>query len=172
LLSRLLNPTWLILISRGPKMEITSTRIVQRRGHTHSANSCAVPCFPGKPRMYQQSSFPVITFTSLSHDPWMTSLLVMPQYGALINNLIVTTDRCILGSHTTPSSLSSSQGTKPPARICHAPLVWSIALRASRDITIQTSIEYVVHLSSRLSNLSVFFLRIGRSREYIDLTDE
>jgi hypothetical protein len=155
-------------------MEITSTRIVQRRGHTHSANSCAVPCFPGKPRMYQQSSFPVITFTSLSHDPWMSSLFaVMPQYGALINNLIVTTDRCILGCHTTPSSLSSSQGTKPPARICHAPLVWSIALRASRDIAIQTSIEYVVHLSSLVSLIYLFFfLRIGRSREYIDLTDE
>ncbi|KAF8492153.1 hypothetical protein F5888DRAFT_1806885 [Russula emetica] len=77
---------------------------------------------------------------------------VMPQYGALINNLIVTTDRFIMGSHTTPSSLSSSQGTKP--RMAPAPLAWSIALRASRDITIQASIE------------------IGRSREYIDLTDE
>ncbi|KAN0118382.1 hypothetical protein V8E52_005358 [Russula decolorans] len=64
---------------------------------------------------------------------------VMPQYGALINNLIVTTDRFIMGSHTTPSSLSSSQGTKP--RIARAPLAWSIALRASRDITIQASIE-------------------------------
>jgi len=64
---------------------------------------------------------------------------VMPQYGALINNLIVTTDRFIMGSHTTPSSLSSSQGTKP--RMAPAPLAWSIALRASRDITIQASIE-------------------------------
>ncbi|KAI0276081.1 hypothetical protein BGY98DRAFT_1188012 [Russula aff. rugulosa BPL654] len=76
---------------------------------------------------------------------------VMPQYGALINNLIVTTDRFIMGSHTTPS-LSSSQGTKP--RIAPTPLAWSVALRASRDITIQASIE------------------IGRSREYIDPTEE
>jgi len=38
-----------------------------------------------------------------------------------------------------PSSRSSSQGAKP--RIAPAPLVWSVALRASRDITIQTSIE-------------------------------
>jgi hypothetical protein len=68
---------------------------------------------------------------------------VVPQYGALINNLILTTDRCIMGSHTTLSSLSSSQGTKP--RIARAPLVWSVALRASRDITIQASIEYVVY---------------------------
>jgi hypothetical protein len=37
--------------------------------------SCAVPCFPGKPRMYQQSSFPVNTFTLLSHGPWMSSFV-------------------------------------------------------------------------------------------------
>src|SRR6267154_2894126 len=66
---------------------------------------------------------------------------VIPQYGALINNLIVTTDRFIMGSRTAPSSRSSSQGAKP--RITPAPLAWSVALRASRDITIQASIEYV-----------------------------
>ncbi|KAF8469329.1 hypothetical protein DFH94DRAFT_232284 [Russula ochroleuca] len=79
---------------------------------------------------------------------------VMPQYGALINNLIVTTDRFIMGSRTAsnPSSRSSSQGTKP--RIAPAPLAWSVALRSSRDITIQASIE------------------IGRSREYIDHMNE
>jgi len=66
---------------------------------------------------------------------------VMPQYGALINNLTVTTDRFIMGSRTAsnPSARSSSQGTKP--RIAPAPLAWSVALRSSRDITIQTSIE-------------------------------
>ncbi|KAF8489086.1 hypothetical protein F5888DRAFT_1731195 [Russula emetica] len=64
---------------------------------------------------------------------------VMPQYGGLLNNLIVTTDRFIMGSRTAPSSRSSSQGAKP--RIAPAPLVWSVALRASRDITIQTSID-------------------------------
>ncbi|KAI0269641.1 hypothetical protein BGY98DRAFT_286349 [Russula aff. rugulosa BPL654] len=64
---------------------------------------------------------------------------VMPQYGALINNLIVTTDRFIMGSRIAPSSRSSSQGAKP--RIAPAPLAWSVALRASRDITIQASIE-------------------------------
>jgi len=64
---------------------------------------------------------------------------VIPQYGALINNLIVTTDRFIMGSRTAPSSRSSSQGAKP--RIAPAPLAWSVALRASRDITIQASIE-------------------------------
>jgi len=64
---------------------------------------------------------------------------VMPQYGALVNNLIVTTDRLIMGSRTPISSRSSSQGAKP--RIASVPLVWSVALRASRDITIQASIE-------------------------------
>ena len=66
---------------------------------------------------------------------------VMPHYGGLVNNLIVTTDRLIMGSRTTPLSRSGSQGAK--SRITPAPLVWSVALRASRDITIQASIEYV-----------------------------
>ena len=65
---------------------------------------------------------------------------VMPQYGSLINNLTVTTDRFIMGSsHTAPLSRSNSQAVKP--RITPAPLAWSVALRASRDITIQASIE-------------------------------
>ena len=87
-----------------------------------------------------------------SHSLWnvpRTSsfvFVVMPQYGALINNLIVTTDRFIMGSRIAPSSRSSSQGAKP--RIAPAPLAWSVALRASRDITIQASIEYVVYLST------------------------
>jgi hypothetical protein len=108
----------------------------------HSANSCAVLCFAGKPGMYQQSSFLVITFTLSGMSLGRHRLFaVMPQYGALINNLIVTTDRFIMGSGA-PSSRSSSQGAKP--RIAPAPLAWSVALRASRDITIQASIEYVV----------------------------
>ena len=136
MLSHLLNPTWLTLISRGPKIVITSTRIVQGPGHTHSAKSCAVLCLEGKPGMYKQSSFLVITSTlfgmTLGHHHLFA---VMPQYGALIDNLIATTDRFITGSDiTTPSSLSSSQGTKP--RIARAPLAWSIALRASRNITV------------------------------------
>ncbi|KAI0272985.1 hypothetical protein BGY98DRAFT_145109 [Russula aff. rugulosa BPL654] len=63
----------------------------------------------------------------------------MPQYSTLINNLVVTTDRFIMGSRTAPSSRSSSQEVKP--WIAPAPLAWSVALRASRDITIQASIE-------------------------------
>ena len=64
---------------------------------------------------------------------------VMPQYGALINNLTVTTDRFMMGSRAAAISLSSSQG--PKSRISPTPLVWSVALRAFQDISIQASIE-------------------------------
>jgi hypothetical protein len=152
LLSRLLNPTrtWFSLISQGPKVDIIGTRTKPRPGHTVSANNCAVPCFTGKPGMYQQSSFLVITFTLFGMSVGRHHLFaVRPQYGGLINNLIVTTDRFIMGSRTAPSSRSSSQEAKP--RIAPAPLAWSVALRASRDITIQASIEYVVCLLTLVS---------------------
>ncbi len=150
MLSRLLNLIWLSLKYRGPKVDIISTRTEPGPGHTNSANSCAVPCFAGKLEMYQQSSFLVITFT-LSGMSFRRhrSFAVVPQYNALINNLIVTTDRFIMGSRTAPSSRSTSQGAKP--RIAPAPLAWSVALRASRDITIQASIEYVVCLLTLIS---------------------
>jgi hypothetical protein len=100
--------------------------------------------------MYQQSSFQVITFTLSGMSLGRHRLFaVMPQYSALINNLIVTTDRFMMGSRTAPSSRSTSQGAKP--RIAPVPLAWSVALRASRDITIQASIEYVVCLSTLIS---------------------
>jgi hypothetical protein len=150
LLSRLLNLTWLSLISRGPKADSISTRTGPGPGHTRSANSCAVPCFSGKPGMYRQSSFLVITFTLSGMSIGRHRLFaVMPQYGALINNLIATTDRFIMGSGTAPSSQSRSLGAKP--RIAPTPLAWSVSLRASRDITIQASIEYVVCFSTHIS---------------------
>ena len=143
MLSHSPNLTWLILISRGPKVDTISTRTEAGPGHTHSANSCAVPCFAGKPGMYQQSSFLVITCTFSGMFLGRHCLFAaMPQYGALINNLIMTTDRFIMGSRTAPSSRSSSQGAKP--RIAPAPLAWSVALRSSQDINIQACIEYVV----------------------------
>ena len=93
----------------------------------------------------------------------------MPQYGALINDLIVMTDRFVMGRRaSTPSARSSSKGTN--FRTASTPLAWSVALRASRDITIQASIEYVVYLPT-LIQFIYLVLRIGRSREYIDLTD-
>jgi hypothetical protein len=101
---------------------------------------------------------------------------VMPQYRALIDDLIVTTDRFTMGLRTAlnPSAPSSSRGMRP--RIAPAPLVRSAApsLRASRDITIQAiqaSIEYVVCLPTLISFIYLA-LRLGRSREYIDRTDE
>jgi hypothetical protein len=88
-------------------------------------------------------------FYSVRNVRWTSSFAVMPQYDALINNLIVTTDRFLMGSGTVPSSQWSSKGAKP--RIAPAPLAWSVALRASRDITIQASIEFVVCLSTLIS---------------------
>ncbi len=143
MLSRLLNLTWISPVSRVPRVEIISTRTVTGPGRTHSANSCVVPCFAEKPGTYQQSSFLVITFTLFEMALGRHHLIaVMPQYGALINNLVVTTDRFIMGRRTVPSSRSSSREEKP--RIAPIPLAWSVALRSSRDITIQASIEYVI----------------------------
>ena len=167
MLSHLPNLTWLSLLSRGPpRLVIIGTE--PGLGHTHSAKSCAIPCLE-EPGMYQQSSFPVITFTLSRVSLGRHCLsLVMSRYDALLNNLLVTTDRFIMGS-TAPSSRSSAQGAR--LRIAPTPLAWSVALRASRDITIQASIEYVVFVSRHSSHLSLLILRIGRSREYIDITD-
>ena len=81
----------------------------------------------------------------------------------------MTTDRFMMGWRTVSTSASSSQGAMP--RTAPVPLVWSVALRASRDITIQASIEYVVCLPTSISFICLI-LRIGRSRQYIDLMDE
>ena len=81
----------------------------------------------------------------------------------------MTTDRSIMGlcPVSTPSAWSNSQGMKP--RIAPDPLAWSVALRVSRDITIEASIEYAVYLPNLILFICLF-LRIGRYREYIDHT--
>ena len=84
-------------------------------------------------------------FALVSHH----SFPVMPQYGVLINNLIVTTHKSIMGFRTTTPFQWSSRGAEQ--RITPTRLVWPVALRASRDITIQASIEYVVLLSTLIS---------------------
>jgi hypothetical protein len=90
-------------------------------------------------------------YLTLRNGPWISSLFpVMPQYGVLINNLIVTTHKSIMGFRTTAPSLRwSSRGAEQ--RIAPTRLAWSVALRASRDINIQASIEYVVSLSTLIS---------------------
>jgi len=152
LLSRSLNQTWLSLISRGPKVEITRTAAPEP-GHTHSPTSCVVPCFAGKPRMYQQSSFPV---SRLFSSIWLLEcqhlFAVMPQHGALINNLIMTTDKFVMGFCTAAPSRWSSRTFQQ--RVTPTRLAWPVALRASRDITIQASIEYVTCLSTLISFIS------------------
>ena len=99
--------------------------------------------------MYQQSSLLVTTFVvfGMTLGPYHL-FAVIPRFNALINNLAVTTDRFIMGSRTA-SSRSSSQGAR--SRIAPGPLTWSVALRASQDITIQASIEYVVWLPNFIS---------------------
>ena len=94
-----------------------------------------------------------------------------PQFGALVNNLVVMTDRSIMGLRTAsnPSAGSSSQGTN--SRTAPVPLVWSVALRVSRDITIQAAVEYVDSLPILTLFICLTF-RIGRIRAYIDLTDK
>ena len=77
--------------------------------------------------------------------------VVKSQFHDLVDDLIVTTDRLIMDSRppSTSSARSSVRGTK--GRIAPVPLMWSAALRVSRDVIIQTSIEYVLlfHLLSR-----------------------
>ena len=91
-----------------------------------------------------------------------------PEFDGLVNNLTTTTDQFITGSLTVSTSAqSSSQGAKP--RIAPVPLVWSVALRVSQNIIIQASIEYVVCLLTLVSFIQLV-LRVGRSREYIDVT--
>jgi len=97
---------------------------------------------------------------------------VMPQYGVLIYNLVMTTDKFVMGSRTTASSLRWNPDSKTAKqRIAPTCLAWSVALRASRDITIQASTAYVVSLSTLFSSICLVF-SIGGCREYIDLTDE
>ena len=86
-----------------------------------------------------------------SDDPLMASFVaVMPQYGVLINNLIATTGRF--------TDLRTARSLAPNPRV-------------SRDTIIQASIEYVV-CPPALIPFTYLALRLGRSREYIDQTDE
>jgi len=59
---------------------------------------------------------------------------------------------------------SSALGAKP--RIGPVPLVWSVALRVSQDISIQASIEYVICFLTRIS-FTGFIPRVGRKGKYI-----
>ena len=86
-----------------------------------------------------------------SDDPLIALFVaVMPQYGVLINNLIATTGRF--------TDLRTARSLAPNPRV-------------SRDTIIQASIEYVV-CPPALIPFTYLALRLGRSREYIDQTDE
>jgi hypothetical protein len=68
--------------------------------------------------------------------------LFSEKFGDLVERLIVTTDRFIMGSRVPSRSRSSVQGPKP--RIAPVPLTWSAAVRVCQDIIIQASIECVL----------------------------
>ncbi|KAH9061774.1 hypothetical protein EDB83DRAFT_2552150 [Lactarius deliciosus] len=61
-----------------------------------------------------------------------------PGYAGLIEKLVVTTDRFIIGARS-PLVGFGVQGDKP--RVSAVPLAWSAALRVSSDIVVQASIE-------------------------------
>jgi len=61
-----------------------------------------------------------------------------PRFTDLIENLVMTTDRFIIGSRAS-SSRAGAQGSKQ--RIGAVPLAWSAAVRVNHDIIIQASIE-------------------------------
>jgi len=65
--------------------------------------------------------------------------IVSRKFSDLIERLVVTTDRFIMGSRVPSRSRSSVQGPKP--RIAPVPLTWSAAVRVCQDIIIQASIE-------------------------------
>ncbi|KAH8994220.1 hypothetical protein EDB92DRAFT_1944104 [Lactarius akahatsu] len=60
-----------------------------------------------------------------------------PRHADLVENLVVATDRGILGS----SGPSTRFGVREKSRVNAVPLAWSAALRASRDIAVKASIE-------------------------------
>lgn len=82
---------------------------------------------------------------------------VRSPFRDLINNLVVTMDRFLTGSHTTSANYSqpSAQYTEP--LIAPIPLVWSVALRVNWDIFIQASIEYVVIVPNFISFICLSF---------------
>ncbi|KAH8994195.1 hypothetical protein EDB92DRAFT_1944025 [Lactarius akahatsu] len=61
-----------------------------------------------------------------------------PRYVDLIERLVVTTDRFIMGA---PGPLMGFGNQGEQSRVSAVPLAWSAALRVSRGIIIQTSIE-------------------------------
>jgi hypothetical protein len=95
-------------------------------------------------------------------------VVVKSQLGDLVDNLVVTTDKLIKGLATTSLSSSPSNVQRNKLRISPVYLAWSVALRACRDVIIQTSIEYVNPLLILVSFI-YFVPRVGQSRKYIYL---
>ncbi|KAH9960952.1 hypothetical protein BJV74DRAFT_990984 [Russula compacta] len=79
-------------------------------------------------------------YTQELRDVLAVILSVESQFRDLVDNLIATTDRFIMGSRAASNpSRSSVQEAEP--RIAPVPLTWSAALRVSPEIIIQASVE-------------------------------
>ncbi len=85
------------------------------------------------------------------------------QFGDLIDNLVVTTDRFITGSR---AARSGTQGAKP--RIAPIPLVWSAAVRVHQDFFIQASVECVYFPPEFSSHLYIWFAESGEAASITD----
>ncbi|KAI9459745.1 hypothetical protein F5148DRAFT_1218621 [Russula earlei] len=126
-----------ILALRGLPVVVAFTKfdlVVSPEGYSESARTSAYA---------QCEELSRSLFRKEPRDVPAEIVSVYPQYLDLIGNLVVTTDRTHHGLACWPLPLlpggSNVQGAKP--RIAPAPLVWSVALRASQDISIQASIE-------------------------------
>jgi hypothetical protein len=87
---------------------------------------------------------------------------IPPQYGTLIDHLTNSSwVRVLLQNLLRLVRRRVHKGTKP--RITPAPLAWSVALRASRETTIQASIEYIVCLQTLLTSSIYLFLGLDET---------
>jgi hypothetical protein len=82
------------------------------------------------------------------------------KFSDLIENLVATTDRLIVGSRG--STQAGAQGSKQ--RLGAVPLAWSRAVRVNHGIIIEALIAYAVSFPP-LALLITSFPRVGRSSE-------
>jgi len=92
----------------------------------------------------------IVQGSLLSFLEWLLTspFAVNSQLGDLIERLVGTTDRLIMGPPT--ASIRSSERSAMK-RISPVPLAWSAALRTSLDIIMEASIEYVGRLQNLIS---------------------
>jgi hypothetical protein len=104
----------------------------------------------------------IYSFVCVACKGCLTPLFpAQPKFRHLIKKLVATTDGVIIAHSPKIAASSEAQRTQP--RMSLVPLAWSVSQRASRDINIQTAIEYVT--SFLLMNFLIPCDRVGRSSE-------